>query len=77
MPANFGTTTWPPPSPNTMADLVRFHPRFLAFAREYRLLPACLSTPASGLGERKSGTGGIGYLRQNFWPLRSFTDLAT
>jgi len=53
--------------------LVRFHPRFLAFAREYSCFPrAC--NPASGW-EKGKVERAIGYLRQNFWPLREFTDL--
>ena len=48
--------------------LVRFHPRFLAFAREYNFVPrAC--NPASGWEKGKVERGGIGYVRQNFWPL--------
>jgi hypothetical protein len=54
--------------------LVRFHPRFLGFAREYNFIPrAC--NPASGWEKGKVERGGIGYVRQNFWPLREFTDL--
>ena len=54
--------------------LVRFHPRFLGFAREYNFVPrAC--NPASGWEKGKVERGGIGYVRQNFWPLREFTDL--
>jgi transposase len=54
--------------------LVRFHPRFLAFAREYNFVPrAC--NQASGWEKGKVERGGIGYVRQNFWPLREFTDL--
>jgi transposase len=53
--------------------LVRFLPRFLAFAREYGFFPhAC--NPASGWEKGKIERA-IGYLRQNFWPLREFTDL--
>src|SRR5580658_6202073 len=53
--------------------LVRFHPRFLGFAREYNFFPhAC--NPASGW-EKGKVERAIGYLRQNFWPLREFTDL--
>ena len=53
--------------------LVRFLPRFLAFAREYGFFPhAC--NPASGW-EKGKVERAIGYLRQNFWPLREFTDL--
>jgi transposase len=53
--------------------LVRFLPRFLAFAREYNFFPrAC--NPASGW-EKGKVERSIGYLRQNFWPLREFKDL--
>jgi transposase len=53
--------------------IVRFLPRFLAFAREYGFFPhAC--NPASGWEKGKIERA-IGYLRQNFWPLREFTDL--
>ena len=54
--------------------LVRFHPRFLAFARECDFYPrAC--NPAAGWEKGKVERGGVGYVRQNFWPLRQFTDL--
>jgi transposase len=53
--------------------LVRFLPRFLGFAREYGFVPhAC--NPASGW-EKGKVERAIGYLRQNFWPLREFVDL--
>jgi transposase len=53
--------------------LVRFLPRFLGFAREYAFVPhAC--NPASGW-EKGKVERAIGYLRQNFWPLREFTSL--
>jgi len=53
--------------------LVRFLPRFLGFARDYGFFPhAC--NPASGWEKGKIERA-IGYLRQNFWPLREFTDL--
>src|SRR5215472_353682 len=53
--------------------LVRFLPRFLGFAREYGFFPhAC--NPAAGWEKGKIERA-IGYLRQNFWPLREFTDL--
>jgi transposase len=53
--------------------LVRFLPRFLGFAREFAFFPhAC--NPASGWEKGKIERA-IGYLRQNFWPLREFTDL--
>jgi hypothetical protein len=54
--------------------LVRFQPRFLAFAREYGFYPhAC--NPGAGWEKGKVEKGGIAYLRSNFWPLRTFTDL--
>jgi predicted ester cyclase len=41
---------------------------------EVRVRPrAC--NPASGWEKGKVERGGIGYVRQNFWPLRDFTDL--
>jgi transposase len=55
--------------------IVRFNPRFLAFARDFGFYPrAC--NPAAAWEKGKVERGGIGYLRQNFWPLRTFTDLA-
>ena len=54
--------------------LVRFNPRFLAFAREFNFYPrAC--NQASGWEKGKVERGGVGYVRQNFWPLRDFPDL--
>jgi transposase len=53
--------------------LIRFLPRFLGFARDHGFYPrAC--NPASGW-EKGKVERAIGYLRQNFWPLREFTDL--
>lgn len=53
--------------------LIRFLPRFLGFAREYGFTPhAC--NPASGW-EKGKVERAIGYLRQNFWPLRQFINL--
>ncbi|MGA1994080.1 MAG: IS21 family transposase [Bryobacteraceae bacterium] len=53
--------------------LVRFLPRFLAFAREYGFYPkAC--NPAAGW-EKGKVERAIGYARQSFWPLREFGDL--
>jgi transposase len=52
--------------------LVRFQPRFLAFAREYGFYPqAC--NPGAGWEKGKVEKGGVAYLRSNFWPLRSFS----
>lgn len=54
--------------------LIRFNPRFLAFAREYGFYPrAC--NPRAAWEKGKIEKAGIAYLRSNFWPLRSFTDL--
>lgn len=54
--------------------LVRFQPRFFAFAREFGFVPrAC--NPAAGWEKGKVERGGVGYVRQNFWPLRTFSDL--
>jgi transposase len=55
-------------------NLVRFQPRFLAFAREYNFLPRACHVRAAW--EKGKIERSIGYLRQNFWPLRTFTDLA-
>lgn len=53
--------------------LVRFLPRFLAFAREHGFYPrAC--NPAAGW-EKGKVERAIGYVRQSFWPLREFKDL--
>jgi transposase len=54
-------------------NLVRFHPRFLAFAREYSFLPRACHVRAAW--EKGKIERVVGYLRQNFWPLRTFTDL--
>lgn len=55
-------------------NLVRFNPRFLAFAREYGFIPRACHVAAAW--EKGKVERAIGYIRQNFWPLRSFTDLA-
>lgn len=54
--------------------LVRFHPRFLAFAREYNFIPRACHVAAAW--EKGKIERSIGYIRQNFWPLRSFTGIA-
>ena len=54
--------------------LVRFNPRFLAFAREYGFIPRACHV-ASPWEKGKVERAGIGYLRQNFWPLRQFHGL--
>jgi transposase len=55
-------------------NLVRFHPRFLAFAREYSFLPRACHVRATW--EKGKIERAIGYARTSFWPLRTFTDLA-
>jgi transposase len=55
-------------------NLVRFNPRFLAFAREFNFIPRACHLAAAW--EKGKVERAIGYVRQNFWPLRSFTDLA-
>jgi len=55
-------------------NLVRFHLRFLAFAREYNFMPRACHVRAAW--EKGKIERSVGYLRQSFWPLRSFTDLA-
>ena len=55
------------------ANLVRFNPRFLAFAREYNFVPRACHVAAAW--EKGKIERAIGYVRQNFWPLRHFTDL--
>jgi transposase len=53
--------------------LVRFLPRFLAFAREYSFYPKACNVAAGW--EKGKVERAIGYVRQNFWPLREFADL--
>jgi transposase len=53
--------------------LVRFLPRFLAFAREYAFYPKACNLAAGW--EKGKVERAIGYARQSFWPLREFTDL--
>jgi transposase len=55
-------------------NLVRFNPRFLALAREFSFYPRACHVAAAW--EKGRIERAIGYVRQNFWPLRSFTDLA-
>jgi len=55
-------------------NLVRFNPRFLGFAREYDFVPRACHVAAAW--EKGKVERAIGYVRQNFWPLRTFTDLA-
>jgi hypothetical protein len=53
--------------------IVRFNPRFLAFAREIGFYPKACNKAAGW--EKGKVENSIGYVRQNFWPLRTFTDL--
>jgi transposase len=53
--------------------LVRFNPRFLAFAREYRFYPRACNPGAAW--EKGKIEASVAYLRSSFWPLRSFTNL--
>jgi transposase len=55
-------------------NLVRFHPRFLAFARDYGFVPRACHVAAAW--EKGKVERAIGYVRQNFWPLRRFVDLS-
>jgi transposase len=55
-------------------NLVRFNPRFLGFAREYGFVPRACHVRAAW--EKGKVERAIGYVRQNFWPLRSFSGLA-
>jgi len=53
--------------------IVRFNPRFLAFARELGFYPKACNKAAGW--EKGKVENSVGYLRKNFWPLRSFTSL--
>jgi transposase len=55
-------------------SLIRFNEAFLEFLRPFRIVPkAC--HPYQPHEKGKIEKGGIHYIRYNFWPLRSFTDL--
>lgn len=55
-------------------SLVRFNEAFLEFLRPFRITPrAC--HPYQPHEKGKIEKGGIHYIRHNFWPLRSFTNL--
>lgn len=54
--------------------LVRFQPRFLAFTQELGFVPRACNKAAGW--EKGKVERAIGYIRQNFWPLRHFADLA-
>jgi transposase len=55
-------------------NLVRFQPRFLGFARDYGFIPRACHVGAAW--EKGKVERAIGYVRQNFWPLRTFTGLS-
>jgi transposase len=55
-------------------SLIRFNEAFLEFLRPFRIVPkAC--HPYQPHEKGKIEKGGIHYIRHNFWPLRTFTDL--
>jgi transposase len=54
-------------------SLVRFNEVFLDFLRPFRINPVACNVRAPN--EKGKIENAIKYLRQNFWPLRSFTDL--
>lgn len=55
-------------------SLIRFNEAFLDFLRPFRIVPkAC--HPYQPHEKGKIEKGGIHYIRHNFWPLRTFTDL--
>ena len=54
--------------------IVRFNPRFLAFARELGFYPKACNKAAGW--EKGKVENSVKYLRRNFWPLRTFKDLA-
>jgi transposase len=57
------------------APLIRFNEAFLSFLRPFKTLPwAC--NPGQAHEKGKIEKGAIHYIRHNFWPLRSFRDLA-
>jgi transposase len=54
--------------------LIRFNEAFLAFLRPFKIVPkAC--NPGRPHEKGKVEKGAIHYIRHNFWPLRTFTDL--
>lgn len=56
-------------------SLIRFNEAFLAFLRPFKTVPlACNVRQAHEKGKVEKGA--IHYIRYNFWPLRSFKDLA-
>ena len=53
--------------------IVRFNPRFLVFARELGFYPKACNKAAGW--EKGKTERSIGYLRMNFWPLRTFSSI--
>jgi transposase len=54
--------------------IVRFNPRFLAFARDLGFYPKACNKAAGW--EKGKVENSVKYLRNNFWPLRTFMDLS-
>lgn len=54
-------------------NLIRFNPRFLAFAREMKFYPRACRVGAAW--EKGTVERIIRYIRQSFWPLRQFASL--
>jgi transposase len=69
---------WYDNAPTVVAErrgrLVRFHPRFLAYAGHHRFRPVACAVGAPQAKGRVEDA--IKYLRTNFWPGRTFRDLA-
>lgn len=57
-----------------LGSLIRFNGAFLQFLRPFKIVPVACNRAAPH--EKGKIENSIKYLRQNFWPLRSFTDLA-
>lgn len=55
-------------------SLIRFNEAFLDFLRPFKTVPRACNVKAPH--EKGKVERSIHYIRQNFWPLRSFTDLA-
>lgn len=53
--------------------IVMFNPRFRAFAREFGFYPKACNKAAGW--EKGKVENSIGYIRKNFWPLRSFVSI--
>jgi hypothetical protein len=56
------------------ARLIRFNERFLDFLRPFSIVPKACNVCAAY--EKGKVERAIGYLRKNFWPLRTFADLS-